>query len=309
MKISPLLCLAMSCLFVACERPMNMAAQDARAELRSSIEFAKRRSDSYEFTNPAGDVVATVSGPQLLAIAPNRKAGIAAHTTGHRSMQFEMVDADSERAPVITLPLDSAHGPKIIWSSPDGRTFLWLGNGTLRFFSRCGNAFHEETVADHDVTAAAAGNEAIVFAQNRELFTKNLRSRSVERMIELPARADLIAVRPDGSEVYVVSNGESRQPLVWRIIDGRLQPIPLTLHGVVHALIPLRGTPEVVVEAWRGRERIDGTQMHEFFLWNHQTATLTLFLRNQSDYRLHVPAQLVPVISPSCDTAGSSSAG
>jgi hypothetical protein len=115
------------------------------------------------------------------------------------------------------------------------------------------------------------------------LSTEILLPEKVNRIAVTGERRFLIAfrTRPESPDVLI-------DFLLVDLDEGNVRPLETPIDGQIFELLPLGGTTNVLLNVWRyHRERLDGTVLPEYHLWDFRRAKTIYVSTNYKAFMIH----------------------
>ncbi len=301
--------LLVACLLsLACNFSVSPAVLKARREVDRHFEFIRPVTGGFDIASCTGSVVRTVRVPK-----PS-----TTHSFTHDYSGF--VFSHSELDPELTLRLSlkvklaglepfevlsrtygfPEFGPPdydVDWLSADGSSFLMRDGPHLSYLFRDQAQVRRKLIAE-DVKCFAASFQEVyllfqlgppmlyrwnLLTQRPPLSTEILLPEKINRIAATGERRFLIAfrTRPESPDVL-------RDFLLVDLDDGNVRSLDTPIDGQILELFPLSGTTNVLLHVWRHhRERLDGTVLPEFHLWDFRRAKTVYVSTNYKAFMVH----------------------
>jgi hypothetical protein len=195
----------------------------------------------------------------------------------------------------------------LTWLSADGRRFAICSDGRLSIRERCTGEFAEKLLTD-DVRAFVISGRKVFWTRTMAPATLLSRDWVGDQPLattELTEAADELLMGEDDDHLLGVSRATvdvaARTRVTWVDVASRsAKSLWIPAAGRVIQIVAVRGSKSAVIELWSGRERLDGTELGQFMLWDYGTGELTALFSNRDGYSLHALAENLHESPSSC---------
>lgn len=285
----------------------------ARKEVDRQIAFVRPVTGGYDVAGSDGEVRKTVP--------VDERSWISSLTPDLSGFYFVRIAKEDSRLSVMVslaqggpqevfrrawVP-EAKDEPRLVWSSADGRSFLVHANGSLWHWSKCESVLQRRLLAEDVKVFAVSPSKLYLIhrAQPMDLHWRNWEG-SDEGRIELPEAYDHVTVGSDSEHLVFFKDSARSQNrkegfAVLEVASQRLTPVSLLMKGEVYSLVPLKATTKAVVELWPGaQERLDGTELTEFLLWDYATGKVVPLFANSKMYQLHQRTENISEVPAEC---------
>lgn len=307
---------------ISCDafRGMNSETLLARKQADKYVALIRPTSAGYSVAPTSGEVAQNVSGTD---------GPVFSYTPDFSGFSFvrwqELEDGRSQFSLTVELenldPIDvvskttdlgetdSRFEPRLQWTANNGSSFLVELDGVLTRFSVCGTTVAREVLA-RQVRSFGFDQSTLYFldAKSRGRFVWSpLTGEKVEweSSLDLPGDVDTIYVGWSKGTLIASSpsewSGVIEKFYLIDIAARQVQPLDVPSEGRVFNFIPLKDSNSAVVELWLdGAERLDGTELTQFFLWDYASNNVTWLSKNKKMWTLHSLPDNMRELPPAC---------
>ncbi|MCP4655562.1 MAG: hypothetical protein GY856_09105 [bacterium] len=301
--------LLVACLLaLACNFSFSPGVRKARREVDRHFDFIRPVTGGFDIASCTGSVVRTVRVPKpstTHSFTPDYSGFVFSHaewdseSTLHLSVKVKLAGLEPFEV------LSHTHGflefgrpdYEVDWLSADGSSFLVRDGPHLSYLFKDQTQIRRELIAE-DVKCLAASFQEVyllfrsgppmlyrwnLLTQRPPLSTEILLPEKVNRIAATGERRFLIAFRtmPEYPGIF-------RDFLLVDLDDGNVRSLETPIDGQILELYPLDGTTNVLLTVWRyQRERLDGTVLQEFHLWNFRRAKTVHVSTNYKAFMVH----------------------
>ena len=242
---------------------------------------------------------------------------VAETSSDGTSLQLSLLATTGGHSPEIAASqaVDLENGSwsfdyELQWTSADGSSFLLETEGVLKHIYRCGMKLSSQEVAvDVRTFAYSYGLLYVVRRQEPNIIEYlNLEEEdaSWQKAVPLPSLIDVLLPADRSGFVLAMKNSsswEGAKELIFyaNVTEGSFRSLWPPGNELVLAVIPLKSTRMAVVESWeKGRERLDGTGITRFFLWDYITNNISTISDNSLMGKVHDLPSNIHVLKPPC---------
>lgn len=295
-----------------CNSASSQGIQQAAPDIDKFIQLVRPVTGGYEVTGFNGTVSRTVSvGSRswVSSLTPDL-SGFYFVTIGkaNEAQALKVSLSGFPSRTVYTGIWTKDNVPSLSWSATDGHAFFGLADGELSRWSACGTALNR--------TVISKGVAAFTFS-SRTLYWIDTGSKNVlhwhdllagaKNEMHIPSGYDRLSLGQNEREVLLFSNSKSESGLSKSIakVDTRNKQVSLLtvpVNGKIFDLVPIKDSASVVLEATYGnKERLDGTELTQFVIWNYAVGTVTRLVTNEKMFQLHETPDNIYSVPPECN--------
>ncbi len=306
----------------ACNLFVSQDVRSARHEVSSHVAFVRPVTGGYEVAAPdgrVGRVAQTGSRDWVSSLTPDLSgysyivsARDRDSSTSRRKVTFFVQLPGLEPVAALSTETEKKNiSRKLAWASPDGSSFLIQLDGTLQSFSRCNDAIQRKLIAE-GVQSFTVAYEILYFLKHDEpgnLFWKRagIDGRMENGILKLDSAFSGLVAGGDDDHLLGFRASRSRSSVrenlaLIDIKTGRSHPINLPVDAEIFDFVHLRDKPAIVAEIWiGGMERLDGTELTQFYVWDYLSGEATRLFKNHKFYQLHSLSPNVQTWPLNCD--------
>jgi len=304
-RLVALLALAIAPLaLVSCETCPTPRVQSARSIVDRWVALVKPVTGGVQVSSLEGTahVVSGTWKGYPLSLTPDLTgcASTTSDTSGPSGQDFTVWIELAGAAPleVLRIPMDHEsratehEAPvKVTWIRPDGRMFLVQSGHSIFRCSVCPGLVSKELITDDGVCGTASGDDVFFIDRNAPTVLRWRSTSGEEGHIDIPRALDQLEPGAKAGKVVAFQYPKSAEENVTLLAadrgDGSVKPLLRVPAGMV-SFIRLPDETKAVVELWtKGKERIDGSMLTRFYLWDYVSGDLTFLRENSEGERLH----------------------
>lgn len=252
--------------------------------------YIARPFDGSEKIVPVGDLQPVSFAPDLSVYAFTQ---VVKAESGPRPFSIVLARTDGSRVPLLSVP-DGSDLPKwkLRWGGSSGYPVLVQIDNRLFLF--CGD--HNERLLATDVIDFDVGGDRVwllrMSGDRKEIVESRLSGDDLAAAHRVDVAREITGI-VWLNETHVVGFAtapdlgiKERLSLI-DVTSGRISSVAVPTGVNVLDVIPIRGTSQLILDEWRGEERVDGTLLSKFYLLDLATGKHTWLWSNHANERLH----------------------
>ncbi len=302
---------------LGCNLFVGRGQMEARNEVVDRVAFIRPVTDGYAVASPGGDVTTHVpkGGREWVSSYTPDFSGFSfvseSSLAGRKGYLSLYVSLPGQGNVEVASAPTSTFDYQLEWTSRDGSSFLLKHDGSLWRFSRCENGLGRTLVAS-GVRSFACAFDRIYFNETAavdQLYWTDVEGKGVKPRgsTTLEGRFSGFASGADPFRLIGYRNADHRpavkeQFTVIDVASGTERSLECPIEGQIVDFVSIKGKTQLVVEIWiGGHERLDGTELTQFYLWDYGAGTAARLFKNHKFFQLHQLPENIQEIPVICD--------
>jgi hypothetical protein len=268
--------------------------QEARTVLQDRIALLVRKSAHFDVLQAGNGLIKRVAydAPGTPIFSPDFQTRVRAFSENGKF--HVIVESPSVRQSLLEQTVDHttpARAFDVVWLSPDGSVFAVIFGSRAVVYQRAAGRYDARELSATATGIAASGGKLFVLeghalrvvSGNGEILSFPIVGAAPTRVVGSPRANEAIVLTESGRSIRTVDTATGTT----RILQLRLPA------GAVVRAWPLKDTKHLLLEIWRGGERMDGSQLHEFYVCRVDDGQCWFAMTNDANEKIHqLPANV-----------------